>query len=261
MNIHFYKYQGAGNDFILIDNRESPIQNIDYNRIALLCDRRFGIGADGLMFLKGHADYDFEMLYYNADGKPGSMCGNGGRCIVAFAKFLGIIDQETDFLAVDGPHYAKISEKGDWVDLQMVDIQTINKDGDAFVLNTGSPHYVKQTTDLKHLNVYQKGYEIRNNETYKKEGINVNFVEDMGDHLFVRTFERGVEDETYACGTGVTAVALSMAKHRQQSGHIETPVKVLGGDLRIEFDYDGSQFTNVFLCGPAEQVFQGELNF
>ncbi len=261
MNIHFYKYQGAGNDFILIDHRKSPIKNIDYDRVAQLCNRRFGIGADGLMFLTTHPDYDFEMRYFNANGRPGSMCGNGGRCIVAFAKHLGIIEQETNFLAVDGPHYAKISETGNWVDLQMIDIDTINSDGDAFVLNTGSPHYVKEVTDLEHLDVYHKGYEIRNNTIYKAEGINVNFVEDQGDHLFVRTFERGVEDETYACGTGVTAAALSMAKQNGQTGHIKTPVKVLGGDLRIEFDYNGIHFTNVFLCGPAEKVFEGELTF
>lgn len=259
MDINFYKYQGAGNDFILIDHRMSQPQNIDYKRIAELCHRRFGIGADGLMFLLDHADYDFEMLYFNADGNPGSMCGNGGRCIVAFAKHLGIIDTETNFLAVDGHHYAKISADGKWVDLQMIDIDHIANDGDAFVLSTGSPHYVAQVQNLKDMDVYYEGHAIRNNPTYKAEGINVNFVEDQGDHLFVRTFERGVEDETYACGTGVTAVALSMAKLKKQSGHLKTPVKVLGGDLRIEFDYDGSRFTNVFLCGPAERVFEGKL--
>lgn len=261
LHTHFYKYQGAGNDFILIDHRMSPIANIDYDKVKLLCDRRFGIGADGLMFLTSHPDYDFEMLYFNADGRPGSMCGNGGRCIVAFAKHLGIIDKETNFLAVDGPHYAKISAEGNWVELQMIDIDSISRDGDAYVLNTGSPHYVAQQADLRDFDVYQEGKAIRNNSTYQEKGINVNFVEEQADHLFVRTFERGVEDETYACGTGVTAVALSMAKHHNQTGHIQTPVKVLGGDLKIIFDYDGQRFTNVFLCGPAEQVFEGEINF
>lgn len=261
MNIHFFKYQGAGNDFILIDHSASPIKDIDYEWVKRICDRRFGVGGDGLMFLTSHPDYDFEMLYFNSDGRPGSMCGNGGRCIVAFAKHLGIIDKETNFLAVDGPHYAKISADGNWVELQMIDIDTINRDGEAYVLNTGSPHYVARMENLATYDVYHEGKAIRNNETYKKEGINVNFVEDKGDHLFVRTFERGVEDETYACGTGVTAVALSMALHKQQSGHLKTPVKVLGGDLSIEFDYNGRQFTNVFLCGPAEKVFEGELNW
>ena len=259
MEIHFFKYQGAGNDFILIDNRDLSFKHTDNNIVLRLCNRRFGVGGDGLMLLQDHPDYDFEMRYYNADGNPGSMCGNGGRCIVAFAKHLGIIDSETNFLAVDGPHYAKISDEGMWVDLQMIDVDSIEKDGDAYVLNTGSPHYVAQNQSLESFDVYGAGKEIRNNETYRREGINVNFVEDQGDQLFVRTFERGVEDETYACGTGVTAVALAMAYQKGQSGHVETPVKVLGGNLNIKFDYDGRQFTNVFLCGPAEKVFEGAI--
>jgi len=258
MNIKFYKYQGAGNDFILIDHRVSELKNIDNKLIAQLCDRRFGIGADGLMFLTNHKDYDFEMVYYNSDGNIGSMCGNGGRCIVAFAKFLSVIENETNFLAVDGPHYAKITAEGNWVELQMIDVDTIKTDGSAFVLNTGSPHYIQEVKNLAELDVFTEGKNIRNNETYKLNGINVNFVENKGDHLFVRTFERGVEDETYACGTGVTAVAMAMSQQKQP-GHIETPIEVLGGKLQINFDYDGSKFTNVFLCGPAEQVFEGNL--
>lgn len=259
MNIKFSKYQGAGNDFILIDHRMSPLKNIDNELVAQLCHRRFGIGADGLMFLLGHKDYDFEMVYYNADGKPGSMCGNGGRCIVAFAKHLGIFDSETNFLAVDGPHYAKITAEGNWVELQMIDVDQVGKDGNAFVLNTGSPHYVAQVENLALLDVFNEGKAIRNNDTYQANGINVNFVEPRPDHLFVRTFERGVEDETYACGTGVTAVAMAMAKHQQQIGKIETPIEVLGGKLQVNFNYDGQKFTEVFLCGPAEKVFDGEL--
>jgi len=256
---HFYKYQGAGNDFVLIDNRSQAFQYKDNNIVLQLCDRRFGIGGDGLMLLQDHPEYDFEMLYFNADGKLGSMCGNGGRCIVAFAKYLGIIDTETNFLAVDGEHYAKISDEGNWVELQMIDVKDVERDGSAYVLNTGSPHYVEQVTELQELDVYTTGKEIRNNPTYKAQGINVNFVEDKGDHLFVRTFERGVEDETYACGTGVTAVALAMAKDRAQQGSLKKEIKVLGGNLRIEFDYDGENFTNIFLCGPAELVFEGDI--
>lgn len=255
----FYKYQGAGNDFVLIDNRDQKFEYKDNNIVFQLCDRRFGIGGDGLMLLQDHPDYDFEMLYFNADGQPGSMCGNGGRCIVAFAKHLGIIDTQTNFLAVDGPHYAKITAAGNWIDLQMIDVAEITRDGSAYVLNTGSPHYVDQVTGLKEMDVFTAGKTIRNNNTYVKNGINVNFAEDKGDHIFVRTFERGVEDETYACGTGVTAVALALAKDRGQTGHQQTAIQVLGGKLRIEFDYDGEKFTNVFLCGPAEQVFTGEI--
>jgi diaminopimelate epimerase len=260
MEIHFYKYQGAGNDFILVDNRNLIFDKTDEKTIKQLCDRRFGIGGDGFMLLQTHPDYDFEMVYYNADGRPGSMCGNGGRCIVAFAKFLGIAAEETNFLAVDGAHYAKISASGEWIDLQMIDVDSINKDGSAYVLNTGSPHYVQQTGRLKDYDVYNHGKNIRNNDTYRTEGINVNFVEDLDDHLFVRTFERGVEDETYACGTGVTAAAIAMAMHKGKAGHVETPVKVLGGDLNIRFDYDGNSFTKVFLCGPARQVFEGRVS-
>ena len=188
------------------------------------------------------------------------MCGNGGRCIVAFAKHLEIINNETNFLAVDGPHYAKISEKGTYVGLQMIDVQSIQPDGEAYVLNTGSPHYVLPVKDLENRDVYHDGKNIRYNETYKAQGINVNFVEDLGDSYFVRTYERGVEDETYACGTGVTAVAMSMAKKKGLSGKIHSLIKVKGGDLSVDFKYDGNSFSEVFLEGPAIFVFLGAIN-
>ncbi len=259
MKLHFYKYQGAGNDFILVDNRKKAFNHREPAILADLCHRRFGIGADGIMFLEDREGYDFEMVYYNADGQPSSMCGNGGRCIVAFAKHLNIINSETNFLAVDGPHYAKISETGDWVSLQMIDVDNITSNGDAYVLNTGSPHFVKSTTNLKDKDVFTEGRVIRYNPTYKTEGININFVEDFGDHYYVRTYERGVEDETYACGTGATAVALAMAKHKNQVGDLSTAIKVLGGDLNIRFHYDGSKFSNTFLEGPAKCVFKGDI--
>jgi diaminopimelate epimerase len=259
LKIKFYKYQGAGNDFILIDNRKNAVKHQNPKLIARLCDRRFGIGGDGIMFLQDKPGYDFEMVYYNADGQPSSMCGNGGRCIVAFAKYLGIIDSETDFLAVDGPHHAKISATGDWVSLQMIDVNEINNDGGAYVLNTGSPHYIELVNSLADKDVYHDGFAIRNNDIYKANGINVNFVEPLNGGYFVRTFERGVEDETYACGTGVTAAALAMAKHNHQTGKLNTPIKVLGGDLNIRFDYDGQKFTDIFLEGPAVQVFEGDM--
>ena len=259
MQITFFKYQGAGNDFILIDNRDNAIKTIEKQQVATLCHRRFGIGGDGLMLLETEPGFDFKMVYYNADGNEGSMCGNGGRCIVAFAKHLGIITDTTKFLAADGMHHAKISEAGNWVSLQMIDVDSVGTDGDAYVLNTGSPHYVKLTANLDVKDVYNEGYAIRNNPTYKQDGINVNFAEKTDEGYFVRTFERGVENETYACGTGVTAVALAMAKHNHQTGNITTPIKVLGGDLNIRFDHDGSTFSNIFLEGPAELVFEGEI--
>ncbi|HEX3385259.1 MAG TPA: diaminopimelate epimerase, partial [Mucilaginibacter sp.] len=248
-------------DFILVDNRKNAVNHQNPKLIACLCDRRFGIGGDGIMFLQNKTGYDFEMGYYNSDGQPSSMCGNGGRCIVAFAKFLGIIDSETNFLAVDGPHHAKISASGDWVSLQMIDVNEIRCDGEAYVLDTGSPHYIQLVTGLKDKDVYYDGHAIRNNETYKAKGINVNFVEPIEEGYFVRTFERGVEAETYACGTGVTAVALAMAKHKRQTGALNTPIKVLGGDLNIRFETDDSvHFKNIFLEGPAVQVFDGEIH-
>ncbi len=257
MQLKFYKYEGAGNDFILIDNRKHVFSHAEKPElIKKLCDRHFGIGADGLMVLEEKEGFDFEMIYYNADGLQGSMCGNGGRCITAFAKHLQLINDETNFLAVDGPHYAKISENT-WVSLQMIDVSEIRMDGDAFVLNTGSPHYVLTVSDLKDLDVFTEGKAIRNNSTYKAEGINVNFVEDKGDHYYVRTYERGVENETYACGTGVTAVALAMAKKKDQKGHIQTSIRVPGGHLGVRFNYDGSTFKDVFLEGPATFVFSG----
>ncbi len=259
MKLNFYKYQGAGNDFILVDNRELSIDHHNPKLISTLCDRRFGIGGDGMMFLQNREGYDFEMVYYNADGQPSSMCGNGGRCIVAFARHLNVIENETDFLAVDGPHYAKVAESGDWVSLQMIDVDTVQRDAEAYVLNTGSPHYVQLTNDLAHKDVFAEGRAIRNNTTYLAKGINVNFVEPLDEGYFVRTYERGVEDETYACGTGVTAVALAMAQANGQTGTISTPIKVLGGNLNIRFDYDGQKYSNIFLEGPAVKVFEGQI--
>lgn len=261
MRIPFFKYQGAGNDFILADNRDNSIDHHDPGLIQELCHRRFGIGADGVMFLQKKEGFDFEMVYYNSDGKPSSMCGNGGRCIVSFAKYLDIINTETNFLAVDGPHYATISDDGNWVSLQMIDVDSISEDAEAFVLNTGSPHYVACTNNLNSKDVFTEGREIRNNPTYVKEGINVNFVEDFGDHYFVRTYERGVEDETFACGTGVTAVALAMARKKDLSGQINTAISVKGGQLNVRFDYDGKRFSNIFLEGPATFVFRGEIDY
>ncbi|MEJ5055203.1 diaminopimelate epimerase [Sphingobacterium sp. MYb382] len=255
--IRFSKYQGAGNDFILIDNRMSTFERANTDLIEKLCDRKFGIGADGLMLLQYTENFDFEMVYYNADGRPSTMCGNGGRCIVAFAKDLGIVDKETAFLAVDGPHHAFIQDNQ--VDLGMIDVDTVSRDEDAYVLNTGSPHYVKTVSKLQNLDVYTEGYTIRNNDTYGKEGINVNFVEKENDGYFVRTFERGVEDETLACGTGATAVAMAMAIAEGKEGEIEIPIRVLGGQLYIAFNRQGLHFTNVRLKGPADFVFQGEI--
>ncbi|NGM74683.1 diaminopimelate epimerase [Sphingobacterium sp. SGL-16] len=253
--IQFSKYQGAGNDFVLIDNRNGLFDRKNEELVKKLCDRRFGIGGDGLMLLQNTENFDFEMVYYNADGAEGTMCGNGGRCIVAFARDLNIISEKTDFLAVDGPHDAEISS--DQVNLGMINVDTIARDGEAFVMNTGSPHYILKVENLKDLDVFNEGSAIRNNETYGAKGINVNFIEEEEGGYFVRTFERGVEDETFACGTGATAAAIAMAIDKDLYGDISIPIRVLGGQLYISFTRQGNTFTNVYLKGPANFVFSG----
>ncbi|WP_257669556.1 diaminopimelate epimerase [Parapedobacter tibetensis] len=255
----FYKYQGAGNDFIVIDNRNGLFDRNNADLVHRLCDRKFGIGGDGLMLLQHAAGYDFEMVYYNADGREGSMCGNGGRCIVAFARDLGLIDREADFLAADGGHRAYMHDQQGWISLQMIDVNEIKQDGDAYIVNTGSPHYIKLVDGLNLFPVVEEGRKIRYSNAYRSEGINVNFVEADGLGYFVRTYERGVEDETLACGTGATAVALAMAWHESKDGELETPIRVAGGNLNIRFSKKGSLFTQVFLVGPAEFVFEGKV--
>ncbi len=255
----FYKYQGAGNDFIVIDNRNGLFSRDNVDMVRHLCDRRFGIGGDGLMLLQDVAGYDFEMVYYNANGYEGSMCGNGGRCIVAFARDLGLVDCEADFLAADGAHHAYVHDRAGWISLQMIDVNEITADGDAYVLDTGSPHYVELVNGLAAFPVVDEGRKIRYNDNYQNVGINVNFVEPDGSGYFVRTYERGVEDETLACGTGATAVALAMAWHEDREGELEIPIRVMGGDLNIRFHKKGRSFTRIFLEGPAEFVFEGKV--
>jgi diaminopimelate epimerase len=256
MQLEFFKYQGTGNDFVMIDNRAGDFDPDDIVTVRNLCDRKFGIGADGLILIQNHPDYDFEVIYFNADGSK-SLCGNGSRCAVEFSKYLGIIENETTFLAIDGTHEAYIKE--DLVYLKMNDVEKINKQGEDYYLNTGSPHYVRFVKDVKNLSVFDEGRKVRYNDQFKKEGINVNFTEWQGKgSIFVRTYERGVEDETLSCGTGVTACALVAGL----SG-MESPVKVstLGGELMISFDKKGEErFENIYLIGPAQFVFSGKID-
>lgn len=261
MKLNFWKYQGTGNDFIMVDNRESRFNHHHPAALAKLCNRRFGIGGDGIIFLENEAGYDFKMVYYNADGQSSSMCGNGGRCIVAFARMLGIIQTKTNFLAVDGPHAATISGDGKFVSLKMADVTQLSQDGNAWLLNTGSPHYVLETAEVVQKNVAVEGRMIRNSPRYADEGINVNFVQQEGKGYFVRTYERGVEDETYACGTGVTAVALAMSAKTGKKGKQKTAIRVLGGNLAVAFFADKKGYSDIFLEGPAEQVFEGEVEW
>lgn len=257
MKIHFDKYQGTGNDFIIIDNRDLLFPKTNISLIKEFCDRRFGIGSDGLILLENSEEVDFNMVYFNADGNEGTMCGNGGRCIVAFANKLGIISKNTTFNAIDGLHYATIDHN--IVNLQMTDVTNIEVFENHSFLNTGSPHHVIFCDSVEDLNVKELGSKIRNGAPYFKEGTNVNFVKQISEDSFkVRTYERGVEDETLACGTGVTAVAIAAHQiNKTVSNSIK--LKVLGGNLEVSFEKDGNSYKNVFLKGPAQFVFEGNI--
>ena len=257
MALKFWKYQGTGNDFVLLDDRTSTFNRSDSQLISKICDRKFGVGADGLILLELEEGYDFKMTYFNADGNESSMCGNGGRCIVAFAKKLGIIEDSCHFLAIDGPHEAKI-KGGEFVELKMSDVKEVNHKEDHFVLNTGSPHFVTFVEDIDDINVVENGQAIRYSELYRKEGINVNFVEKTKTGIFVATYERGVEDETLSCGTGVTAAAISNYKSNPIESNKKVNIQTKGGAISVHFDTaDATSFQDIWLCGPATLVFEG----
>lgn len=260
MNVQFSKYHGTGNDFIMIDSRTQDYSLLNNERISALCHRRFGIGADGLILLKESDRGDFKMGYYNADGNEGSMCGNGGRCITAFARDLGIISHETTFEGIDGLHFASLLPNGE-IRLKLKDVDGIRWMEDGYFLDTGSPHFIKFVSNLEALNVDQIGRDIRMQSRWGPGGVNVNFVEIGGsaNRISVRTFERGVENETYSCGTGVTAAAISTYYHNKSdifSYHIHTP----GGNLNVAFNaMHHSQFSNIHLTGAAKKVFDGSI--
>jgi diaminopimelate epimerase len=254
MIIEFYKYQGTGNDFIMIDDREKEFDLADNDLISALCERRMGIGADGLILLREHDTLDFEMIYFNADGKQSSMCGNGGRCIIAFAQMLEMTENETAFMAIDGKHKGRLMADG--IYLQMQDVKEIEGVGDGLVLDTGSPHYIEMVDELEYIDVNKEGKKVRNSAPFKKEGINVNFVLDANE-LQVRTYERGVEAETLSCGTGVVATAIAM----HYANCIEETlvnVKTKGGELTVSFEEFNGGYRNIWLSGEASMVFAGE---
>ncbi|MBB4077750.1 diaminopimelate epimerase [Lewinella aquimaris] len=260
MEINFRKYQGAGNDFILLDDRGGTlVDKLDRPTIARLCDRHFGIGADGLMLLRqADAEYDFEMVYFNADGGRSTMCGNGGRCIVRFAADLGIDREVYKFLAVDGPHEATVTPAGE-VSLEMNDVTEIRElDGDL-VLDTGSPHYLKFVDDLDDVDVVTNGRTIRQSPLFREAGINVNFVRETPEGLELATYERGVENETLACGTGVTAAVVGHLHRRggTTDGPFRIKVRAKGGNLSVTGERYGTQYRHLRLIGPAELVFEG----
>jgi diaminopimelate epimerase len=260
MKITFNKYEGTGNDFVMIDNRKDIFPKSNIELIEKLCDRRFGIGADGLILLENDTETDFRMVYYNSDGNESSMCGNGGRCLVAFAKSLKAIDSETDFVATDGFHHASVLDNGT-ISLQMKEVDFVKIESDYVFLNTGSPHHVMMVQDLENYDVKNVGAQIRYSDLYGKPGSNVNFVKQISEnHFALRTYERGVEDETLSCGTGATAVAIAMhATGKTNAHHIYLDVE--GGKLEVSFVKEGDKYTNVFLKGPATFVFEGEIEW
>lgn len=250
----FFKYQGTGNDFVMIDNRlggfDDSIKNVQF-----LCHRRFGIGADGLILIENAEGFDFKMRYFNADGKEGSMCGNGGRCAVKFALDLCVFEKTCSFIAVDGPHHATV--ENDEVSLGMIDVEGIFDETNGYFLNTGSPHLVIFEEDLDNLDVKTKGAAIRYSDYWlSKGGANVNFVQIIdNENIKVRTYERGVEDETFSCGTGVTAAAIAASIKKGLCQKIK--IQTLGGKLKVSFEI-GQKFSEILLKGPALFVFEGE---
>lgn len=258
MNIHFYKYQGTGNDFIILDNRHGIYNTLDKKQISDMCDRHFGIGADGLMKLENSERGDFNMIYYNSDGNESSMCGNGGRCMVAFAKRNNLFEKSCTFYAIDGVHKAEINI--DIVKLKMNDVIEIKVFETYTELNTGSPHYVSVSTDINTLDMKKEGQLIRYSPKYREDGINVNFVEILDENtLYVRTYERGVEDETLSCGTGVCASAIDFKKNMPgtHSVNIITP----GGELNVSFILNEKmQAHDIYLEGKAQFIFEGDIN-
>jgi diaminopimelate epimerase len=274
VKIPFFKYQGTGNDFVMIDQRHQQfLKKTDVETINHLCDRRFGIGADGLILLEtpqneGNTEgvpFDFQMVYFNADGRESSMCGNGGRCLVAFANYLQVFDHKCVFNAIDGLHDAKVRVDG-WVELKMIDVEKVEIGKDYYLLNTGSPHFIVFVEDLTDINVYENGREIRYSERFYTEGVNVNFVEIRKDgSLEVATYERGVEAETFSCGTGVTAAAIAFALRNgcdfKENGALSVPILTKGGNLEVRLKcHENGVFYDIWLCGPATQAFKGEVN-
>lgn len=255
MNTTFYKYHGAGNDFIMLDGRGQDFI-LTKVQIEALCKRHFGIGADGLIVIQDSDVADFHMLYHNADGAEGSLCGNGSRCAIQFVLDLGLVQKSYKFTAADGLHEASIVD-GE-VRLKMNKVSSWDCIEDDLLIDTGSPHYVKACKEIGHLDVVHEGKKIRYSEAYAKEGVNVNFIEQKDDCLLIRTYERGVENETLACGTGAVAVALAS---ELLNYNLNQPIRVkaLGGLLSVEFDFNNNEFTNIYLKGPAVRSFIGTL--
>lgn len=262
MKLSFHKYQGTGNDFIIIDNR-SGFFPLDSHIVRSLCDRKFGIGADGLILLNRSESYDFNMVYHNSNGDESTMCGNGGRCITAFARKIGYKNMSFTFGAIDGVHQASVLSEGEKISLvrlKIRDVMISEPWHDEMVIDTGSPHVVIPVKNIHELDIRKMGYDIRYSDPFKENGVNVNFIETCGKKNYIRTYERGVENETLSCGTGTVASALMMALQMPESinqVHFQTP----GGELTVHFRRSAGNFYDIWLEGPATFVFQGEIIF
>ena len=257
--IHFFKYHGTGNDFIIIPDPDGQIEYLlNKALIHAICRRHFGIGADGLMLLQKCSGYGFRMVYYNADGNESTFCGNGSRCITALAYHLGWIGEETWFVASDGDHHARIEKEG-IISVKMISVKSVVENGQDYILNTGSPHLVRYVENVEEVDILKSAREIRYSDPWREEGINVNFAASFGEGLKIRTYERGVEDETLSCGTGTTAAALTWAVRNQKEGKGQISVHTPGGQLGVAWSFGPYGFTDIWLSGPAILVFEGHV--
>lgn len=260
--LSFFKFHGAGNDFIMVDNRAGSIV-LTPQQIAHICHRRLGVGADGLIMLDSCDCADFAMHYYNADGSDSMLCGNGSRCVSAMANMLGVIDREGDFLASDGIHHAVVDAREDnrWqITIEIKDVDKVTDYADGSFVNTGAPHFVRRVNNIADYPIVKEGRAIRYDERFQG-GTNANFIVPEGEGIRVRTYERGVEDETLSCGTGVTASAIIWG-HLQQwpDGRYAIPVRTLGGDFTISYDKQEDSYRNILLSGPVTWAFSGEID-
>jgi diaminopimelate epimerase len=257
MKVPFLKYHGAGNDFILCKDLFFGTEfRQSQTLIRRLCHRHLGIGADGLIVLE-QLDKGFYMHYFNADGLPSSLCGNGSRCAVAVARAWGWFEKKGLFRAFDGWHEAIVEQDGFEVAIKMKDLSQMQwRQKDCF-LDTGSPHYIRFLESLEGLNVVEEGKKIRYSSSYQASGVNVNFACPKDGGLQVYTYERGVEDETLSCGTGVTAAALAFAQKQNLLGSRQIKVDTKGGHLTVTFHFDGQTFRDIWLKGPVQFVFEG----
>ena len=260
MWLDFYKYEATGNDFIVIDNRKQLFDITNNYLVQRLCNRKFGIGSDGLLILQSHNLYDFEMIYLNLDGKIGSFCGNGARCMILFAHKLHLFKNKTLFWSIDGLHQGYLKNTKNEVTIKMKDIERINYHNNDFIIDSGSPHYIKFEPDIKSIDIVKEGRKIRNDNAFKGEGINVNFVTIIDNKLHIRTYERGVEDETLSCGTGAVASSVAYSIKNRYYNDNQVKLNTLGGSLEVEFEKIDNRYQNIYLKGNVREVFNGRIN-